>query len=239
MNSTYLALSAQISLQRRIDTIANNVANATTAGFRAEQIRFSTVLSSAADPSVGFSSIGETSLDLHSGEFVRTDNPFDVAVDGDVWLGITTPSGTSYTRDGRLQMSPTGELMTTTGYTVLDAGGSGLRLDPNGGPPMIGRDGTITQGKTTVGTIGLFTIDRAARLERGAGSSIVPDIPAQPSVDTSDIGIRQGFFERSNVNAITEMTRLVAGQRMFDAVTTALNETEQIKSDAIRTLAGS
>src|SRR5581483_1973825 len=75
----------------------------------------------------------------------QTDNPLDVAVQGDAWLGIQTPGGTAYTRDGRLRMTPTGELQTLTGHAVLDTGGAPILLDPTGGPPRIGRDGTITQ----------------------------------------------------------------------------------------------
>lgn len=238
-NSIYIGLGAQLSLQRRLDTIANNVANSSTAGFRAEQVRFTTRHSIDSTPELDFASIGQTYLERKAGEFVKTDNPLDVAVDGDAWLAISTPQGTAYSRDGRLQMSPTGELLTLTGHPILDAGGTGIRLDPAAGPPNIARDGTITQGRMTAGTIGLFTIDPSARLDRGVDASVIPSVPAQPATDDPLIGMRQGFVERSNVNPIVEMSRLILDQRMFEAVSSVLGETEQQRSDAIRSLGSS
>ena len=90
----YVGVSAQVALQRRLDTIAHNVANASTAGFRAEEVRFETVLSRAGADPVAFATSGPTFLSRRSGELVRTDNLFDVAVEGDAWLAIQTPGGT-------------------------------------------------------------------------------------------------------------------------------------------------
>ena len=102
---------------------------------------------------------------------------------------------------------------------MLDVGGSPIRLDPAAGPPVIGSDGTIAQGALRVATIGLFAIDPAARLDRGVDATVIPNVPAQPAVDQPMIGVRQGFVERSNVNPVTEMSRLILDQRMFEAVT--------------------
>ena len=119
-----IALSAQASLQKRLETIANNVANASTAGFRAEEVKFETLLSQASSTPIAFASAGQSYLSRTSGELVRTDELFDVAVQGDAWLGIQTPAGTAYTRDGRFKMTPTGELQTLNGYAVLGASSS-------------------------------------------------------------------------------------------------------------------
>ena len=236
MNSTYLGISAQLTLQRRLDTIANNVANSSSTGFRAEQVRFTVAPSSATAPGALYSATGETYLSRASGEVVRTDNPLDLAIAGDAWLAISTPDGIAYTRDGRLQITPAGELRTLTGHELLDAGGSAILLDPTAGPPEIASDGTITQAGRRVATIGLYAIDAGARLSRGPESSVRPDREAQPLVDTAISGLRQGFVERSNVNPLTEMSRLIMDQRMFEAVTNALGETERTMNDAIRNL---
>jgi flagellar basal-body rod protein FlgF len=239
MQATYVGLSAQLALQRRLETIANNIANASTAGFRAEHVRFEVTPSGSAVPETAFAGTGRTYLARLSGELVRTDGPLDVAVDGDAWLGVNTPAGLAFSRDGRLTIAPTGELLTLTGHQVLDAGGSPILLDPGGGTPSIGRDGSIEQAGRRVGVIGLFTIDPAARLERGTDATVVPDRPAEPAVDVASIGLRQGYIERSNANPVIEMSRLIADQRMLEAVTGALNGTEQSLQSAIRTLGGS
>jgi flagellar basal-body rod protein FlgF len=232
----YVGLSAQISLQRRLETIANNVANASTAGFRAEEVKFESVLSRLNPDPVSYASAGKPYLSRKSGEIVRTDNLFDVAVQGDAWLGIQTPSGPVYTRDGRMRMTETGELMTLNNQPMLDTGGSGLRLEPNGGPPRIGRDGTITQNGRQIGALGLFKIDPQAELRRVEGSGVVPDRPATPVVDFATAGVHQGYIERANVNPVLEMTKLIMVQHAFEAVTASLKDSDSSLQEAIRTL---
>jgi flagellar basal-body rod protein FlgF len=167
---------------------------------------------------------------------VRTDNLFDVAVQGDAWLGVQTPAGPVYTRDGRMKMTPTGELQTLNGYAVLDVGGSPAQLDPNAGPPRIARDGTITQNNRAVGAIGLFKIDEKASLKRFDNSGVIPDRPATPAVEFNKVGMQQGFIERANVNPVLEMSKLIMVSRTFDAVSSSLKDSESSMQEAIRTL---
>lgn len=232
----YVGLSAQVALQKRMETIAHNVANASTAGFRAEEVKFETMLSRTATEPVGYAATGQTYLSRKAGELMRTDNLFDVAVEGDAWLAIQTPGAQVYTRDGRMRMTPTGELQTLNGYPVLDAGGAGLLLDPNGGPPRIARDGTVFQNNRQIGAIGLFKIDDKANLKRFENSGVIPDRPATPVLDFGTTGMQQGFVERANVNPVMEMTRLIMVSRAFETVTNSLTASETTLQDAIRTL---
>jgi len=235
-SSLYVALSAQITLQKRLDTIANNVANTSNVGFRAEETRFASVLSRAGREPVAFSAPGETYISRAAGELVKTDNPLDVAVKGNAWFAMQTPSGTVYTRDGRMRMAESGELQTLNGYPVLDAGGAPLLIDPTAGPPEIARDGMIIQGGRQVGAIGLFTIPENAKLTRFDNAGVVPDLTASPALNFNEVGVEQGFVEQANVNPVREITRLVMVSRAFEALTSSLNETESSLRDAIRTL---
>lgn len=232
----YVGLSAQLSLQRRLETIANNVANASTAGFRAEEVKFETLLSRAAADPVAFATSGQSYLSRKSGELVRTDNMLDVAVQGDAWLAVQTPAGTAYTRDGRMKMTDTGELVSVNNQPILDVGGAPLRLDPNAGPPRIARDGTISQNDRQIGALGLFTIDEGAKLTRVENTGVVPDRPATPALDFARIGLHQGYIERSNVNPVQEMTKLVMLQHAFEAVSATLKDSDASLQDAIKTL---
>ena len=238
INAGYAALSAQIALQKRLDTIANNVANGSTVGFRAEQVRFATVDSDRALPATSFAETGQTYLSGATGEIFRTDDPFDVAIDGDAWIAVQTVAGRAFTKDGRLQMTSTGELRTLTGHGVLDPGGSPILLVPTDGPPVIGRDGSIMQGGRSVGAIGLFALERGGRLDRGPDVTVVSNGRATPLVDTAAAGLRQGFLERSNVNSVTEMSKLILDQRLFEAVTAAVSDVEQTRQSALRILGG-
>ena len=111
-------------------------------------------------------------------------------------------------------------------------------LNPADGAPVIGRDGSIIQAKRQVGAIGLFEFAPSAHFTRGADVTVVTDAHPIPLIDTSTVGLRQGFQERSNVNPITEMSKLILDQRLFEAVTTALGDIEQTRLGALRTLGG-
>ena len=109
---------------------------------------------------VSFASPGQTYVVRNQGPITHTGNSLDVAVDGDGWFGLETPTGTVYTRDGRFHMTANGDLQSVNGYGVLDSGGSPITLDPSGGPVQIGEDGAISQGGKRLGVIGLFTHPR-------------------------------------------------------------------------------
>jgi flagellar basal-body rod protein FlgF len=235
-SSLYVALSAQIAMLKRLDSIANNVANAQTAGFRAEEVKFESLISQPGLEPTAFASPGDTYLSRKAGEIVKTGNPFDVAVTGDGWLAIQAPAGTAYTRDGRMRMLPTGDLETLNGYPVLDVGGAPVQLDPSAGEPSIAPDGTITQGGRQIGALGLFTIPEDAALTRFENSGVIPSVPAEPALDFAKVGVTQGFIERANVNPVMEISKLIQLQRAFDAISASVRETENSLNDAITTL---
>jgi flagellar basal-body rod protein FlgF len=235
-SSLYVALSSQIAFQRRMETIANNVANASTPGFRGEEIKFEQMLSNSSSESVAFASPGDSFIKRDPGQTFKTGNPLDVAVQGDAWLGIQTPSGVVYTRDGRMQMTPGGELQSIAGHPMLDAGGSPIQINPNGGPIQIASDGMITQNGQQLGAIGLFTIDPAAKLSRYENSGVIPDKPADPVLDFNRYGVVQGHIESSNVNPMWEMSQLIMASRSYDAVSNSIDKSEDSLSEAIKSL---
>jgi flagellar basal-body rod protein FlgF len=235
----YVGLSAQLALQRRLDTIANNVANQTTPGFRAEEVSFATLISRSSSEPVSFVSRGENFLSMKSGPITRTGRTLDVAIRGDAWLATSSADGPVYTKDGRLEMAATGALRSITGAPILDAGGANIQLDPDAGPPLIGADGTISQNGRRVGALGLFSFPPDAKLTRVAGSSsVTSDRPAIAQLDFTRVGVEQGYLEGSNVSPISEIARLIAVQRTFDAVSASLTDIENSQQEAIRGLSG-
>ncbi len=232
----YVGLSGQLAIEKRLQTVANNVANINTAGFRADGVTFDTVLSSAGADPVAFSSEGTNFISRRAGEITKTDNPLDVAVQGDAWLGIKTPAGVAYTHDGRMKISASGEVRTLADNPVLDAGGSSLVLDPNAGPPTIAADGMLTQGGRQVGAIGLFAIDPAATLTRASNSAVIPDKAATPILDFTSSGVAQGFVEGSNVNPVLEISKLIEIQHALENMTATNQQADASLQDAIKTL---
>ncbi len=238
-NGLYVALSSQIALENRLNTIADNVANANTVGFRATGVKFEDLVHGIGEKGMDFVTSGKTYLSQETGALRQTENPYDFAVRGDGWFGISTPAGTIMTRYGRFTMLDTGALVTLEGHPVLDAGGAAILLDPREGPPTAGADGSLRQNGQLVGALGVFEFDPGPNFTRYGNSGIVPDTPPQPLVDRSDIGVVQGFVEESNVNPVKEMTRLIMVQRAFDNAASLIRESEGSFSEALKTLGGS
>jgi flagellar basal-body rod protein FlgF len=234
--NSHVALSGQLALARRLDTIANNVANAGTVGFRAESVDFSTIVSKTEPFRTSFAFEGGSHADTRSGAFVQTGNPLDVAVQGQGFLAIETPQGTAYTRDGRMQMLPTGDIVSINGHPILDSGGAPLTANPNGGTLEIGRDGTVRQDGRTVGRLGLFAVDLTKGYERYENSSFLPKATPEPLEDWTANGVVQGFTESANVNPLLEMTRLIAVQRAFEAVSASLDQRDSATRETIQAL---
>ena len=231
-----VGLSGQIALTRRLETIANNIANAGTAGYRAEAVTFSTVVSKTQPFTTSFAFGGGPHVNTASGAFTQTGNPLDVAVHGGAFLSVSTPQGTAYTRDGRMQMLPTGDLVSLEGHPMLDAGGAPLTANPRGGALVISSDGTIRQDGRSIGALGLFEVDFGKGYKRYENSAFLPAATPAPVEDFTANNVVQGFTEQSNVSPIIEMTRLIAVQRAFEAMSTSLEQRDQALRETIQGL---
>lgn len=238
----YVSLSSQIALERRLTTIADNMANLNTVGFRSTEIKFDEVLSKTRNDlnaSIAFVSQGNDYLATRSGELQQTSNVLDFAVKGDAWFAIDTPAGMVLTRDGRFTIQETGQLVSVRGYPVLDAGGAPIQLNRAGGPPEVGADGAIMQDGVQVATLGLFTADIREGFIRHDNSGVITVDEPQPVVDNPEVSVLQGYIENSNVNGIGEMTQLIQVNRAFESISSLITESERSMSEAIRTLGGS
>jgi flagellar basal-body rod protein FlgF len=235
-NALYISLSGQIALAKRLDTISNNVANMSTVGFRAEGTNFRTVLADAGQQRLAYVEPVENSIVRTQGNLSSSGNPWDIAVKGSGWIAVRTLAGTAYTRDGRLSLSPDGQLQTVTGLPVLDASLSPIALSPDGGPPVIASDGSLAQAGRQVGAIGLFNLPADARLSRGPAGAVLSSVEGIAVTDGSGTQVAQGFTEASNSNPLSEMTELIRVQRAFEMVSNGMDAIEAAKTDAIKTL---
>ncbi|MET3661962.1 flagellar basal-body rod protein FlgF [Aquamicrobium ahrensii] len=235
-DSLYVALSSQVALERRLNTIADNVANSSTVGFRATGIKFEDVVSGTGSRAVSFASSGSTYLSPMNGGMLETGNPLDFAIQGDAWFAVATPAGTVMTRDGRFTLANSGALVTVEGHPVLDAGGAPIQLDPNDGPPVAGADGSLTQDGRLAGALGLFAFDPGLDFQRFGNSGLLNRDRLEPLVDTQDVGVSQGFVEQSNVNPMLEMMHLIQVQRTFENMSALIRDTGSSVDEAIKTL---
>lgn len=232
----YVALSSQVALETRLATLADNVANANTVGFRATEVKFEDVMQRNSGTDVHYVGQGSEFLSEQNGALAQTGNSLDFAIRGNSYFQVQTPLGPALTRDGRFSMTPTGQLVTVQGYPVLDAGGSPIQIATSGAQIGLGKDGTIQVNGKTVASLGLFEANMGNGYERVGGSAVIPKSTPSAVVDRIDAGVVQGFVEESNVNPVAEMTQLIMVQRNFEDVSAMMQKSETSLEEAIKTL---
>lgn len=242
MNTTgYVSLSLATALQHDLDVTANNIANANTAGFKGERVAFDTLLQNAGDEHGGVDYVVDIGsyVDTRQGAITQTGNTFDLALNGDGWLSYRTPEGTTaYGRDGRLSVSSSGELVTLNGAKVLDAGGAPIVIPADAVGIEITEDGSITSPDTgVIAKLGLFDLPGIQSYDRlGAGLFGAPEDAELDILPALDTKVMQGAIEGSNVQPITEITRLLDVQKAYDRATTIMNNEDQLTRDTLRRL---
>jgi flagellar basal-body rod protein FlgF len=231
-NTTYVALSSQVALRRKLDTIANNLANMNTVGFQKEQLQFAEMFKKMKTEGRGTSFVEDVSsyTSFEQGALQETDSSTDLAIEGKGLFAVQTPNGVRYTRDGRFTANNQGQLvMVNTGYPVLDTGNSPLQIPAGSKKISIGHDGTLSADGQPVSRIGLFQAE-PFDLEREGNGLYNPKAGITPQASIAS-KVAQGFIEKSNVNAIQELTQLIDVQRSYEAASNMINsEHDRIKA---------
>jgi len=224
---SYVALSSQAALSRQMDVVANNIANASTAGFKAQRVLFSQFMVSNGTSQTAFVEDAATYRDTRRGPINRTGNPLDVAVDGDGYIAVSTPEGERYTRNGHFQLGADGSLVTAQGDAVLGDGGQPIALPAGASGIVITGDGSVSTKDGTVGKIRLVSFDDDNQAEAGADGLYVSNSDPKPA---SAAILRQGMIEESNVQPVLELTRLMSISRNYSAA----NEMVSSENDRIK-----
>lgn len=238
-NTTFVALSKQMTLRRELDIVANNIANADTAGFKVESLLSGAEQRRPAKDvqvshPVRFTLDTGVARDFGQGSLKQTSNAFDVGIEGDGFLSVSTPAGTRYTRDGRLGMDATGRLVTKAGDPVLDEGGSEITLRAAGGAPNISPNGTITQGAAVVGKIAVVRFDNLSALSKEGDGRYAAD-GVQP-VPAPDVQLKQGMVEGSNAQPVLEVVKLIELSRAYERMTRMVDTSQDLSRRAVERL---
>src|SRR3981189_593836 len=220
-NTLLIGLSRQMVLERQIDVVANNVANVNTNGYKSDRSLFQEYLTSGAhednflgkDRRVSYVQDRATFHDFSQGPTEETKNPLDVAIDGGGFLVVQTPAGERYTRDGGLQINNQGQLVTAGGNPVLGNSGP-IVFQPTDNDISIAADGNLTvlEGVNRIdsgrGKLRVVNFADAQKLVKEGSNlySAGPGTAAQPDIVST---VRQGFIEKSNVNSVAEMSRMI------------------------------
>jgi flagellar basal-body rod protein FlgF len=222
----YAAGTALVTSTQQMDTIANNLANASTVGYRAEKDIFSSVLADASnagssdlDKAINnYGILSGTILDQSQGALQKTGNDLDVAIQGPGYFVVQTANGPMYTRDGSFQVSGKGQLVTQTGDAVMGESGT-LTMLP--GKVSISADGTISVNGAVSGKIHIVDFPAGTKVE-SAGNNYYT-APPDTAETSTDSDVRQGFLESSNVNPILGLVDLITAQRSAEMMQRALS----------------
>ncbi|MGJ3258645.1 MAG: flagellar basal-body rod protein FlgF [Rhodospirillales bacterium] len=242
-NTTYVALSRQATLRRQMDVVANNLANMSTHGYKSGQMMFVEHLTkskggeSLLTPKLAYVRDIATMTDTKPGAIESTGNPLDIAIQGEGYFVVQTPEGEHYTRNGRLQLDNTGQLVNQLGQPVLADGGAPLIFAPEDTEIVISKDGTVSTNNGELGKLRVVRFDNDQLLDRTSGAQFTTteDNPAQ---DVEDPTVLQGAVEGSNVEPILEMANMISVHRAYDSVKSFIEREDERQRSMIREMAG-
>jgi flagellar basal-body rod protein FlgF len=246
LNELYaVALTSMQQDTQRLSSIAMNMANISTPAYKREipvsrafsQIFAEAKLSDSSQSSVSQGS--EIRLDKRPGTLRITSQPLDLAIVGDAFFEVLTPSGSAYTRNGKFHLDSKGKLVTEDGFSVMGKSGE---IQLKTGKPVINSLGRITDPASGVDSVGLATsqiklvhLDNPESMQKLGNSLYLANESARAVVEDS-VEVRQGALENSNVNTATEMVQLMQTMRHFESVQRALQGYDEMIGSAIRKL---
>lgn len=235
MDSTgYITLSRQTGLLNQMDAIANNIANATTTGFKREGTLFSEWVAKTGDsPSLSMGYGNTRVVDMMQAGLAQTGGAFDLAVQGDGFFMVEGPGAQQMlTRAGSFVTGPDGTLQTNEGYPVLDESGTRVFIPPDVGKVTIAQDGTMSANGAPLGRMGLFMPTDPLTMTHQQGT-LFSASGYQPVTGSQ---IMQGFLEESNVSPINEIASMISVQRAYQLGQSFLDREDDRARNVIQTL---
>lgn len=234
-NAGYIALNRQAGLLKELETVAQNIANVSTNGYRREGVVFSEYIFDAGsdEPSLSVANASGRQTDLSQGALQQTNGTFDFAIEGSGFFLVNTPDGDRLTRAGAFTPSPEGILVAPDGATLLDAGGAPIFVPAGVADIAMGADGTISADGAPLAQLGLWQPGDATQMTRAEGVRFTTG--GQP-IPAENGRILQGYREQSNVSAVTELAHMIEVQRAYELGSTFLDREDERVRAAIRTM---
>jgi flagellar basal-body rod protein FlgF len=240
------------TLQTKMDTIANNLANVSTVGYKQDQPAFQELFATtmgvaqesdeetfahhehlAPYTGVGafYVSVADMGKNLSSGPLQSTENTFDFAITSqDGFFSIDTPQGERYTRAGNFHLNQDGLLVTSEGYAVNGKEGP---LTIKGADVRLGDDGSILVDGTRAGGLKLVKFPFPHRLQKLGGAMFVPNDAENTPRIVEDVQLAQGMLEHSNVDSVREMVQMIAANRAYTTMQKALTASDDMNRQSI------
>ncbi|MCE3009811.1 MAG: flagellar basal-body rod protein FlgF [Proteobacteria bacterium] len=258
----YTALSGALAQSQQLDTIANNLANVNTPGFKKDQQTFQEYLTANEKPptvlqvprvpasiesfydmqggDMSYVDSAGTFTDWSQGPLKNTNNPLDVAIEGGGFFEIASPQGVRLTRLGSFKMDGNGQLVTKEGYPVLRQAEAGadpatrvIRLTGEN-PINIAPNGDVYEGENVIARLAVVDVANKDSLQK-IGSSMY-NFKSNSTPETTPApaaSLKQGFLEMSNVNVVKEMTDMIQTTRIFESTQKAISAYDQMADKVV------
>ncbi|MDY6949936.1 MAG: flagellar basal-body rod protein FlgF [Thermodesulfobacteriota bacterium] len=251
----YTATSAARTYGMRLDTLTHNLSNINTIGFKQDRAIFRTYLphaeatAKASSAKTGMASIKElqppfdmsstlqvfdgTQTDFSSGQLRGTDNPLDLALQGNGFFSIETPEGVQYTRNGNFTLNDEGTLVTQDGLPVLGQGG---KITVTGDDVIVDAQGTVSVDGQEVDTLDIADFGDLQALKKVGSTRFAPAHPTVSAVKAEGFGIAQGSLELSNVDPIRVMSAMIEVLRGYESYQKIIKSMDAVNGKAINEL---
>jgi flagellar basal-body rod protein FlgF len=239
-NPTTIILSKMVQASRAMDVIANNIANASTPGYKSVHLsstawidRMKNVNAPEGGGALAYARSNGTWRDMRAGAIQQTGNPLDFALTKSGYFSIKTNKGTFLTRDGQFTISTAGELVTSSGGSVLDASGQPIKIPKGAGAISVASDGTISAAGSIIGKLSVVTVNDAQSLT-AEGNNLLRASTTPTSVSNPEIV--QGALEESNVQPIKEISNMLEDSQRFQMISQFISAEQTRHQDAMSKL---
>lgn len=220
ISGSYNLIDGSLTQQLRFETVANNMANINTNGFKKNIISFNQALE--------MNSISK--IDLTQGPVQYTGNELDVALDSKGFFRIQTENGIRYTRDGAFRLDETGTLVTGNGDSVLGQNGP-ITID--GSKVSIGGDGQVQVDGESLDTLMVVDFENPQLLKKEGGSYYSYTGEENEISTVEDVRVQQNYLESSNVNSTEEMIKMIETYRAFESVQKAIQSIDKLNEKMV------
>ncbi len=258
----FTAVSGAMAQSAKLDTVANNLANVNTPGFKRDAQLFREYLTSyEKEPGMNglpripasiesfydmqggdksFVDLAGTSTDFSQGAIKQTGNPFDLAIDGTGFFEVLTPAGPRLTRTGALTIDAEGTLVTKQGYPILRDGGLGqdpatrlIKIEGNRNITF-STVGELFENGESIGRLSVLNVNNLDALQKTGNGLFTFRENINPELTVAtDVKVNQGFLEGSNVNLIKEMTDMITATRVFESTQKAIQAYDQMNEKVV------
>ncbi len=253
----YIAASAGIKQSKKMEVIANNLANVNTTGYKRDRLAFKELMppfppdsgleagknvllpANKSNSNVSYVAITDQYTDHKTGELKPTNAPLDLGISGDGFFSIQTQDGVRYTRNGNFRLDTANRLVNQKGEPVLNAQNQPIVINTPGDKISIDRRGNIFVGRglvnSNVGKLKLVNFEDKTTLEKtGDGQYRQNDPEAEEK--PGDVSIRQGFLEDSNVSTVEEMTEMLATLRIFETYQKVIQSIDSMDDQSVNNI---